>query len=171
MKLGVVRAGRAISRRAPWTSRPSFWRPPAPTARHSWRSRISSSSSATTCPTSTPCSSATSATASPAAAISRTPWGDVRQLSAKGIEEIQAGLQAQGYAVAKIDGKAGMNTRALIGAYQKANSLKVDCWPSEAVLDPRARQAPAGTPPSKAPAPAEPGGARCEALGCRRQEL
>ena len=64
-----------------------------------------------------------------------TPWADVRQLSAKGIEEIQERLQARGYAVAKVDGKAGMNTRALIGAYQKANGLKVDCWPSEALLN------------------------------------
>ena len=65
----------------------------------------------------------------------RTPWGAVRQLSAKGIEEIQGKLQALGYAVAKIDGKAGMNTRSLIGAYQKANSLKIDCWPTEALLE------------------------------------
>ncbi len=64
----------------------------------------------------------------------RTPWAEIKQLSAKGIEEIQDGLQRLGYAVAKIDGKAGMNTRALIGAYQKANSLKIDCWPTEALL-------------------------------------
>jgi hypothetical protein len=63
-----------------------------------------------------------------------TSWGDVRQLSARGIEALQTRLQAQGYAIAKIDGKAGMNTRALVGAYQKANGLKVDCWPSEALL-------------------------------------
>jgi lytic murein transglycosylase len=63
-----------------------------------------------------------------------TPWGEVRQLSARGIEELQTRLQAQGYAVSKIDGKAGMNTRALLGAYQKASGLKVDCWPSEALL-------------------------------------
>jgi lytic murein transglycosylase len=63
-----------------------------------------------------------------------TPWGDVRQLSARGIEALQTRLQAQGYAVSKIDGKAGMNTRALVGAYQRANGLKVDCWPSEALL-------------------------------------
>jgi lytic murein transglycosylase len=63
-----------------------------------------------------------------------TPWGEVRQLSARGIEELQTRLQEQGYAVSKIDGKAGMNTRALLGAYQKANGLKVDCWPSEALL-------------------------------------
>jgi lytic murein transglycosylase len=63
-----------------------------------------------------------------------TPWADVQQLSASGIEGIQERLQTLGYAVAKIDGKAGMNTRALIGAYQKANGLKVDCWPTEALL-------------------------------------
>ena len=40
-----------------------------------------------------------------------TPWADVQQLTAKGIEEIQERLQALGYAVAKIDGKTGMNTR------------------------------------------------------------
>jgi lytic murein transglycosylase len=63
-----------------------------------------------------------------------TPWADIRQLPARGIEGIQEKLQTLGYAVAKIDGKAGMNTRALIGAYQKANGLKVDCWPTEALL-------------------------------------
>ena len=35
----------------------------------------------------------------------------------------------------KIDGKAGMLTRAALGAYQKANRLKVDCWPTASVLD------------------------------------
>ncbi|MBO0742021.1 MAG: lytic murein transglycosylase [Hyphomicrobiaceae bacterium] len=63
-----------------------------------------------------------------------TPWADIQQLSARSIEGIQDKLQTLGYAVAKIDGKAGMNTRALIGAYQKANGLKVDCWPTEALL-------------------------------------
>jgi lytic murein transglycosylase len=63
-----------------------------------------------------------------------TPWASVRQLPAKSIEQIQERMQGLGYAVAKVDGKAGMNTRALVGAYQQANKLKVDCWPSEAVL-------------------------------------
>jgi len=61
-------------------------------------------------------------------------WGAVRQLAASGIEEIQRRLGERGYAIAKIDGKAGMNTRALIGAYQKKSGLEVDCWPSEALL-------------------------------------
>jgi peptidoglycan hydrolase-like protein with peptidoglycan-binding domain len=34
----------------------------------------------------------------------------------------------------KLDGKAGMQTRAALGAYQKSAGLKLDCWPSEAVL-------------------------------------
>ena len=63
-----------------------------------------------------------------------TPWAEVQQLSAKGIEGIQQNLQDMGYAVAKVDGKAGMNTRSLIGTYQKANGMTVDCWPTEALL-------------------------------------
>ena len=72
-----------------------------------------------------------------------TPWADIQQLSAKGIEGIQEGLKSQGYAVSVIDGKAGMNTRSLIGAYQKANNLKVDCWPTEALLGHVRTKAPA----------------------------
>jgi lytic murein transglycosylase len=64
-----------------------------------------------------------------------TPWSDIKQLPAKGIEEIQEKLQAKGYPVAKVDGKAGMNTRSLIGTYQKANGLRIDCWPTKSLLD------------------------------------
>ena len=88
-----------------------------------------------------------------------TPWADVQQLSAKGVEGIQEGLQTQGYAVAKIDGKAGMNTRSLIGAYQKANGLKVDCWPTEALLAHVRAKAPAKAPPVKGAAAAPDGAA------------
>ena len=63
-----------------------------------------------------------------------TSWSKVVQLPASGIAEIQQRLQARGYAISKIDGKAGMNTRALIGAYQRADRFKVDCWPSQEVL-------------------------------------
>jgi lytic murein transglycosylase len=72
-----------------------------------------------------------------------TRWAEIRQLPAKSIEEIQEKLQALGSAVAKIDGKAGMNTRSLIGAYQKANGLKIDCWPTEALLNHLRTKAPA----------------------------
>jgi len=43
-------------------------------------------------------------------------------------------LTARGYYHDKIDGKAGMKTRAAVGEYQKRNELKVDCWPSAALL-------------------------------------
>jgi lytic murein transglycosylase len=73
------------------------------------------------------------------------PWAGVRQLSAKGISEIQEKLRGLGYGIAIVDGKAGMNTRALIGAYQQANDRPVDCWPSEGVLGHlRAKAAAAG---------------------------
>jgi lytic murein transglycosylase len=89
----------------------------------------------------------------------RAPWANVRQLSAKGIEEIQEKLQALGYAVAKIDGKAGMNTRSLIGAYQKANSLKIDCWPTETLLEHVRLKTPAkGAEAGKGSNSAAPGG-------------
>ncbi len=39
-----------------------------------------------------------------------------------------------GYEVEKIDGKVGSNTRHLIGTYQRDHKLKVDCWPTDAVL-------------------------------------
>ncbi len=42
----------------------------------------------------------------------------------------------------KIDGKAGMLTRSALGAYQKANGLKLDCWPMRAVLDHMAKSKP-----------------------------
>ena len=34
----------------------------------------------------------------------------------------------------KIDGKAGMKTRAALGAYQKAEHIAVDCWPTPQLL-------------------------------------
>ena len=48
---------------------------------------------------------------------------------------MQQQLTALGLYKDKIDGKAGMLTRAALGAYQKANRLKVDCWPTAAVLE------------------------------------
>ncbi len=48
---------------------------------------------------------------------------------------MQRRLAALGLYRDKIDGKAGMLTRAALGAYQKKNGLKVDCWPTAAVLD------------------------------------
>lgn len=64
----------------------------------------------------------------------RTPWSPIRQLPNRDIEEIQSRLKTLGYDVEKVDGRAGMNTRNQIGAYQKASRMAIDCWPSEAVL-------------------------------------
>ena len=72
-------------------------------------------------------------------------WRSLVQMSAHGIAEIQDRLKDAGYEISKVDGKAGMNTRALIGAYQRTHQLKVDCWPSEDVLK-RLRSAAAPQP-------------------------
>jgi lytic murein transglycosylase len=64
----------------------------------------------------------------------RTPWRSLQQLPNRQIEEIQDRLKTLGYGIDKVDGRAGMNTRNQIGAYQKASGMKVDCWPSQGVL-------------------------------------
>jgi lytic murein transglycosylase len=63
------------------------------------------------------------------------PWSKDKQLKSKAVEAMQRRLTALGLYHDKIDGKAGMLTRAALGAYQKKNGLKVDCWPTAAVLD------------------------------------
>jgi hypothetical protein len=63
-----------------------------------------------------------------------TPWGNVAQLSTRDLNRMQEILTARGYYHDKIDGKAGMKTRAALGDYQKRNTLKVDCWPTAALL-------------------------------------
>ena len=63
------------------------------------------------------------------------PWSKDKQLKTKAVEAMQRRLTALGLYHDKIDGKAGMLTRAALGAYQKKNGLKVDCWPTAAVLD------------------------------------
>jgi lytic murein transglycosylase len=63
-----------------------------------------------------------------------TPWAKVTQLPTRALERMQEILTARGYYHDKIDGKAGMKTRAALGEYQKRNGLKVDCWPSAALL-------------------------------------
>uniref|UniRef100_E6VKX5 Lytic murein transglycosylase n=1 Tax=Rhodopseudomonas palustris (strain DX-1) TaxID=652103 RepID=E6VKX5_RHOPX len=63
-----------------------------------------------------------------------TPWSASKQLRTRDVEAMQRGLSRLGLYADKIDGKAGMLTRAALGAYQKRAGLKLDCWPSEAVL-------------------------------------
>jgi lytic murein transglycosylase len=64
-----------------------------------------------------------------------TPWSKNAQLKTTDVETMQQRLTSLGLYKDKIDGKAGMLTRAALGAYQKKNGLKVDCWPTAAVLD------------------------------------
>jgi lytic murein transglycosylase len=63
-----------------------------------------------------------------------TSWSASTQLRTADVEAMQRDLTRIGFYKDKIDGKAGMQTRAALGAYQKSAGLKVDCWPSEAVL-------------------------------------
>jgi len=63
------------------------------------------------------------------------PWGKVAQLSSAALERMQQTLTRLKLYGDKVDGKAGMLTRAALGAYQKANGLKLDCWPSQGLLD------------------------------------
>ena len=63
-----------------------------------------------------------------------TPWSASTQLRTADVEAMQRHLTRIGLYADKVDGKAGMKTRAALGAYQKSAGLKVDCWPSEAVL-------------------------------------
>ncbi|MGD9784474.1 MAG: lytic murein transglycosylase [Hyphomicrobiaceae bacterium] len=63
-----------------------------------------------------------------------TPWQPIGPQRTRIIRGVQQGLQKSGYEIEKIDGFIGSNTRRQVGAYQKANGLKIDCWPTEAVL-------------------------------------
>jgi lytic murein transglycosylase len=63
-----------------------------------------------------------------------TPWSKSAQLKTAEVEAMQRRLTELGLYRDKIDGKAGMLTRAALGAYQRANGLKLDCWPTAAVL-------------------------------------
>jgi len=63
-----------------------------------------------------------------------TPWSASTQLRTADVEAMQRHLTRIGLYKDKLDGKAGMQTRAALGAYQKSAGLKVDGWPSEAVL-------------------------------------
>jgi lytic murein transglycosylase len=61
-------------------------------------------------------------------------WDKVTQLQSGQVEEMQRILLARGMYADKLDGKAGMLTRSALGKYQKTNGLKLDCWPTSAVL-------------------------------------
>lgn len=61
-------------------------------------------------------------------------WAEIALVKTRDLEFMQKVLTREGFYAEKIDGKAGMKTRAALGAYQKANGLPLDCWPDAAVL-------------------------------------
>lgn len=63
-----------------------------------------------------------------------TPWGKSHQLRTADVERMQEHLTRLKLYSDKIDGKAGMLTRAALGKFQKARGLPLDCWPSAEVL-------------------------------------
>ena len=63
-----------------------------------------------------------------------TRWGKLVQLQVRDVEEMQRHIAQEGFYRDRIDGIAGSKTRSALGHYQKAHSLKVDCWPTAAVL-------------------------------------
>jgi len=64
-----------------------------------------------------------------------TAWAKTDQMRSADVEEMQRILVARGFYNDKLDGKAGMLTRSALGEYQKKHGLKLDCWPTRAVLD------------------------------------
>ncbi|KIZ38807.1 MULTISPECIES: lytic murein transglycosylase [Rhodopseudomonas] len=63
-----------------------------------------------------------------------TPWSASKQMRTRDVETMQRHLTRLGLYADKVDGKAGMQTRAALGAFQKSAKLKLDCWPSATVL-------------------------------------
>ncbi|HSI41139.1 MAG TPA: lytic murein transglycosylase [Xanthobacteraceae bacterium] len=63
-----------------------------------------------------------------------TPWAKIELVRTADLEFMQKVMTQQGFYAEKIDGKAGMKTRAALGAYQKASGLPLDCWPDAQVL-------------------------------------
>ncbi len=63
-----------------------------------------------------------------------TPWRGIGQLPTTEIEETQRRLKDRGFAIDKLDGKIGSNTRRQIGLYQRSSRIDVDCWPGPATL-------------------------------------
>lgn len=63
-----------------------------------------------------------------------TAWAKIPPMKTKDVETMQKVLTAKGIYRDKIDGKAGMLTRAALGQYQKRSGLKLDCWPTAEVL-------------------------------------
>jgi lytic murein transglycosylase len=95
-----------------------------------------------------------------------TPWHKVEQLRTAALERMQHELTRRKIYQDKIDGKAGMLTRAAVGEYQRQNRLPVDCWPTQALVNhmlspgsqqPKPQQAAPPQPGSEQPGSGQPG--------------
>jgi lytic murein transglycosylase len=62
------------------------------------------------------------------------PSAQVSQPRTAQVREIQDRLAQLGYDISIVDGKIGSNTRRQVGTYQKTSGIKIDCWPTDAVL-------------------------------------
>lgn len=69
-----------------------------------------------------------------------TPWSASEQLRTADVEAMQQHLTRIGLYKDKVDGRAGMQTRAALGAFQKSAGLKLDCWPTRDVLNAMTRR-------------------------------
>jgi lytic murein transglycosylase len=63
-----------------------------------------------------------------------TPSGTIAQPRTAQVKEIQSRLDQLGYPMGEPDGKIGSITRRQVGTYQKKYGLKIDCWPTQAVV-------------------------------------
>ena len=63
-----------------------------------------------------------------------TTWRDIGRQRTAIIRGVQQHLKDAGYGIGKVDGFIGSGTRRQVGLYQKANGIKIDCWPTSAVL-------------------------------------
>lgn len=61
-------------------------------------------------------------------------WSSIKQLPREQIAAIQTVLRDENFAIGKIDGRIGPNTRSQIGRYQQREKLAITCWPSADLL-------------------------------------
>lgn len=64
----------------------------------------------------------------------RTAWSELTQVRETELAAIQRHLKERGFAISKIDGKLGSNTRSQIGQYQRSVGQRPNCWPTRALL-------------------------------------
>ena len=76
-----------------------------------------------------------------------TPSAKVGQPRTAQVKEIQKRLNEIGYPMGVADGKIGSITRRQVGIYQKKHRLKIDCWPTAAVLSHLRSTGPVGATP------------------------